>query len=163
VTTRHDEATRFRFADILITYATTGSLATAGYHKMPPGYFNLANMLRKSLEYFVLGHEYAHIILGHLEAARVQKGILAVPDAEVIAWSWQQELDADWLGMVLSVGASMSEGLDRALARRCPTAWAHRSGRSRGHPAPLFGGTPDARTFRGQGFDLSIAACSDAR
>ncbi len=86
-----------RFADIIITYAVTGSLNQAGQHLMPPGYFNFAHQLCDSLEYFVLGHEYAHILLGHLETTAARKGVLSATEAEALAYSWQQELDADWL------------------------------------------------------------------
>jgi len=92
-----------RFANIIITYADTGSLAQAGLHLMPPGYFRLSSQLQIALVYFVLGHEYAHILLGHLDTAR--KGVLPATEAEALEYSWQQELSADRMGMVLSINA----------------------------------------------------------
>ena len=94
-----------RFADIVVTYAIDGSLQRAGHHLVPPGYLNLASMLRDSLEYFVLGHEYAHILLNHLDATPARKGVLPAAEAETLAYSWAQEIDADWMGMVLSINA----------------------------------------------------------
>lgn len=93
-----------RFAKIIVNYAVTGNLDEAGRHLMPPGYSDLAMMLSKSLEYFVLGHEYAHILIGHLDTTAVRKGVLPATDADALAYSWQQELDADLLGMTLSIG-----------------------------------------------------------
>ncbi|MFC7640158.1 hypothetical protein ACFQX6_03275 [Streptosporangium lutulentum] len=94
-----------QFADIVITYAVTGGVGQAAHHMVPPGYLNLASMMRDSLEYFVLGHEYSHILLGHLDIAESRKGVLPASEAEVLAYSWRQELDADWFGMVLSINA----------------------------------------------------------
>jgi len=91
-----------RFADIIVNFAK-GSLDQAGHHLMPPGYFNFARQLCDSLEYFVLGHEYAHILLGHLDTTAARKGVVPATEAEVLAYSWQQEHAADWMGMILSV------------------------------------------------------------
>jgi hypothetical protein len=94
-----------RFADIVVTYAVDGNLEGAGHHVVPPGYLNLAAMLRDSLEYFVIGHEYAHILLGHLDATASRKGVLPAAEAEALAYSWAQEIEADWVGMALSINA----------------------------------------------------------
>jgi hypothetical protein len=102
-----DPATAAWFTDLVVTYAVTGSLAGAGGQNLPPGYLNVGGMLSDALEYFVLGHEYAHIILGHLDTAASRQGVLPVAEAEAIAYSWNQELDADWLGMVLSINAGI--------------------------------------------------------
>ncbi|MFF6954694.1 hypothetical protein ACFZAD_39600 [Streptomyces iakyrus] len=96
-----------RFADLVIAYAVTGNIGNAGRHLLPPGLFNFASMLRDSLEYFVLGHEYAHILIGHLDTTAVRKGVLPAGEAEVLAYSWEQEFEADLLGMVLSLNAGI--------------------------------------------------------
>ncbi|SOE07429.1 hypothetical protein [Streptomyces sp. Ag109_G2-15] len=96
-----------RFTDIVVAYAVTGRVGNAGHHLLPPGLFNFAGMLRDSLEYFVVGHEYAHIISGHLDSAVRRRGVLPVEEAEVLAYSWRQEFDADLLGMVLSLNAGV--------------------------------------------------------
>ncbi|MFH8769622.1 hypothetical protein ACIF83_07170 [Streptomyces sp. NPDC085866] len=96
-----------RFTDIVVAYAVSGRVGDAGHHLLPPGPFNLAGMLRDALEYFVIGHEYAHIISGHLNSAVRRKGVLPVEEAEVLAYSWGQEFDADLIGMVLSLNAGI--------------------------------------------------------
>lgn len=102
-----------RFADTVVAYAVTGSLAQGGRHTLPPGYVNFAGVLMSSLEYFVLGHEYAHILLGHLDTTAERKGVLPATEAEALAYSWQQELDADWFGMGLSINTCIEhEGMD---------------------------------------------------
>lgn len=96
-----------RFADIVISYAVDGSLRRAGHHLLPPGHFRFAGILRDSLEYFVIAHEYAHIVMSHLDKAAVRNGVLPVAEAETLAYSWAQELDADWFGMILSIRAGI--------------------------------------------------------
>ncbi|MFF4568336.1 hypothetical protein [Streptomyces sp. NPDC001410] len=96
-----------RFTDIVVAYAVSGRIGDAGHHLLPPGPFNLAGMLRDGLEYFVIGHEYAHIVSGHLNSAVRRKGVLPVEEAEVLVHSWGQEFDADLIGMVLSLNAGI--------------------------------------------------------
>jgi len=100
-----------RFANIVVTYAVTGSLNHIGSYLMPPGYFNFARQMCDSLVYFVLGHEYAHILLGHLDTTAARKGVLSATEAEALVYSWQQENGADWLGMVLSINACIEHGV----------------------------------------------------
>jgi hypothetical protein len=95
-----------RFADIVVTYAVTGRIGLRG-DPLPPGYVGLAAVLHDSLTYFVLGHEYAHIMLGHLDTTAARKGVLPATEAEALVYSWQQELIADFLGMILSLNASI--------------------------------------------------------
>ena len=85
-----------RFADIVVAYAGKGNLAQADLHLMPPGYFGLSSQLQISLVYFVLGHEYAHILLGHLDTTAARKGVVPpATEAEALEYSWQQEYAAD--------------------------------------------------------------------
>jgi hypothetical protein len=95
-----------RFADIVVTYAVTGSLAETDFNDLlPPVYTTFAELLSTSVQYFVLAHEYAHILLGHLDTTPACKGVLPAAEAEALAYSWRQEFDADWLGAVLSINA----------------------------------------------------------
>ena len=95
------------FAAIVVTYAVTGSLnQTDDPQPMRLGYHVFADrILSNSLDYFVLGHEYAHILHGHLETTATRKGVLPATEAEALAYSWQQELDADRLGMGMAINA----------------------------------------------------------
>jgi hypothetical protein len=64
---RADPEVAERFVEIVVAYATTGTVGAAGHHLLPPGYLHFAYSLVTALEYFVLGHEYAHILNGHLD------------------------------------------------------------------------------------------------
>jgi hypothetical protein len=95
------------FADIVATYTVRGRLKPDFHvdHETPPDHARFARVLQTSIRYFILSHEYAHILLGHLDTAAPRKGILPVTDAEALKYSWEQELEADSIGMMLSLNA----------------------------------------------------------
>lgn len=97
------------FTNLVVAYARTGQVAgTPGNETaMPPGYFKMAGRLASALEHFIVGHEHAHILMGHLEKAGTRKGVLPVADVETLAYSWQQELDADMLGAAFAINAGI--------------------------------------------------------
>jgi hypothetical protein len=97
------------FADIVVTYAVTGRIGSR-FRPLPPGHNNFALLLQASITYFVLGHEYAHIISGHLRTVVSRKGVLPATEAEALVYSWRQELDSDFLGMILSLNAGIDHG-----------------------------------------------------
>jgi hypothetical protein len=91
------------FVEVVGGYALGGGFLDRRYPPLPPAQANMARLLKESLEYFVLGHEYAHIILGHLDATPTRKAVLPAADAEALNYSWLQEHAADALGVVLSI------------------------------------------------------------
>lgn len=95
-----------RFASAVVSYAVNGEFS-AGEQFLPPNYNFLSHRLEKSLECFVLGHEYAHVLLGHLRSAHTHKGVLPTAETETLAYSWKQEFDADQVGMFLSINAGI--------------------------------------------------------
>jgi hypothetical protein len=105
------------FTDIVVTYAITGRIGLRFNRLLPPGYLKLSLLLGTSLEYFVLGHEYAHIISGDLDATTTRKGVMPATKADVLVYSWQQELMADLLGMIVSLRACRDhEEIDTEIA-----------------------------------------------
>lgn len=95
----------YRFASIVITYTIDGRIGPIFDDSLvpPPDYAGLAGQLRTSLMFFVLGHEYSHVTMGHLDTASSCKGILPAAEFKALVYSWQQELDADFHGMLLSL------------------------------------------------------------
>jgi hypothetical protein len=73
-----------------------------------------AQMLRDSVQLFALGHEYGHILKGHLGQQRPAAGLGGPREAdpEELAWSNQEEVEADAQGLSLSVAAGQSRGHD---------------------------------------------------
>jgi hypothetical protein len=107
------------FWEIVVTYAITGRISRRRRFRrnlLPPDHARLADSLCTSLMYFVLGHEYAHIRHRHLEKTASRKGVLPVAEAEALVYSWQQELDADFDGTLLSLYTyGRTAGLEMAL------------------------------------------------
>ncbi|MEV0726591.1 hypothetical protein AB0I37_27915 [Micromonospora purpureochromogenes] len=102
-----------RFLEIIAAYAIHGDLASGvSLQHLPQGYVLVSGMISNALDYFVLGHEYAHALLGHLWDTEPRKGMLPIDEeAQVLPWSWEQELAADELGMVLAVITGMEQDL----------------------------------------------------
>ncbi|MEO3928408.1 hypothetical protein ABGB07_31725 [Micromonosporaceae bacterium B7E4] len=100
-----------RFLEIIAAYAIYGDLTSrVSQQHLPQGYKLTSFMIKNALHYFVIGHEYAHALLGHLRDTEPRKGMLPIDeDARVLPWSWEQELAADELGMVLAIITGMEQ------------------------------------------------------
>lgn len=107
------------FTEVVVAYAVRASLSVDFnvVHETPPDHAGFAKVLQTSLRYFVLGHEYAHILFGHLEKTAPNKNVLPVTDAEALKYSWQQELEADSFGMMIALNAAVGRAkLDHPTA-----------------------------------------------
>ncbi|GAA4010752.1 hypothetical protein GCM10022247_36250 [Allokutzneria multivorans] len=92
------------FMSIIATYAAEGRFNSIKATALTS---NVGLMLQLSLMTFVIAHEYAHVIHGHLDAPATPKGVLHGTDAETLAYSWRQEIQADHTGMILAVHAGI--------------------------------------------------------
>lgn len=110
-----------RFADALVSYLIEGDPSAAQPYVQPEKQSRLAYLLSHTAEIFVLAHEFAHVFHGHLV---VQSNLVSLPggreDAlvqyEEIRRSWQEELEADHLGAMLTLQGQLNQGLDLALS-----------------------------------------------
>jgi hypothetical protein len=69
-----------------------------------PGGWVAQVALEASIECFILAHEYAHLLEGHTDEARLTASMIG--DMEIHEWrrNWKDELDADrWAGRILMV------------------------------------------------------------
>jgi hypothetical protein len=82
-----------------------GRVTAAPQYNIDSPYDRFTAILRQSMELFIMGHEYAHIILGHLENQDTKKKHLTPQDIYNILFSWDQELEADSLGLPLMLSA----------------------------------------------------------
>jgi hypothetical protein len=107
-----------RFFDVVSAYAMYGYPSLAEQYHVEPVYEYIANILRESMEMFVLSHEYGHVVAKHLEDAPV--GVAAVVpgvEATFIEYAWIQEFAADYIGVALLLSAQVKRsGVDFALA-----------------------------------------------
>jgi hypothetical protein len=110
---RHPESAR-RFGELVRAYLETGVPYNAPQYLQDPVRNTWAEMLCRSMQLFALGHEYGHILEGHLGQQRPAAGLggSESADPEELAWSNQEEIEADAQGVSLSVAAGQSEGHD---------------------------------------------------
>lgn len=106
-----------RFEEVLLAYLFLGSPSAAPPYVIAGGTMRVAELLRAGMELFVLGHEYGHIAAGHL-SGNVASARLSMfsEDAEEILWNWQQEVDADTIGLELTLVAQLTRGYDVSLS-----------------------------------------------
>jgi hypothetical protein len=109
-----DDSVVHRFADVLLAYAATGRPGNAEQYFPEAHYGRLAEVLRNSMELFVMGHEYGHIILGHLSQAESTESTPS--GAEEIRYSWTQEYAADFVGANLMLRAMLRDEYDAPLS-----------------------------------------------
>ncbi|MGW7648333.1 hypothetical protein [Streptomyces bobili] len=103
-----------RFGQLARAYLETGVPYNAHQYTQDPVRNTWAAMLCESVELFALGHEYGHILKGHLGQQRpaARLGGPNLDEPEELAWSRQEEFQADAQGLSLSVAAMRSRGFD---------------------------------------------------
>lgn len=97
---------RTRFIQALGGYIM-GRPSRAPQYFATPFHSYISQFMISSLELFILGHEYGHVVAGHLSAEAPTAALLpdAADSAEAIEYSWKQEYEADFYGAVLSIVA----------------------------------------------------------
>ena len=106
---RNNHDTVLRFADLILAYAITNRASQAQqYNLSSQEQIAIASLLRDSFELFVVGHEYSHLLLGHLKEdhdASSEKHYVQLNDEkiELIFTNWSQEINADILAAHLAI------------------------------------------------------------
>jgi hypothetical protein len=96
-----------RFGELIRAYLETGLPTMAPHSFLDPVQAFWAAMLCHSVELFALGHEYGHILRRHLGERRPAAwlGGPSLSDPEELAYSNQEEVEADASGISLSIAA----------------------------------------------------------
>jgi hypothetical protein len=105
-----------RFVDLLGAYIFVGHPHAARQYVLEMPWLNVSQNLLKSAESFILGHEFGHIILGHLDGARDRSAKRGGVDVDMVEESHEQELAADLMGLVLTLKTLTANGYDIALS-----------------------------------------------
>lgn len=100
-----------RFVEILKAYVVHGNPARVPHAFFDPSKMTAAMLLLRSMEMFILAHEYAHIFMGHLtdEVPAAGSGI------DEVDWNWDQELEADEVGFSLMARTLQDQGVPLPL------------------------------------------------
>lgn len=105
-----------RFQEVIIAYLLHGQPNAAPPYLIDYPHQRLTNILRNSMELFVIGHEYGHVIGGHFSTGQKTSAFLIGNEVNEIIYSWQQEFEADAWGLQLMLHAMMKKGHDLSLS-----------------------------------------------
>lgn len=97
------------FEELILGFIITGRATSATAYILESPFNQIADHLRLSMEVFVMGHEYAHILLRHLDSVDTIKKNINSDSVFNIIYSWSQEYDADRLGLPLMICALMNQ------------------------------------------------------
>lgn len=96
------------FASIMVTYLSTGCVLYGVGTGNDRSLYERALRLRVSTERWCMGHEYGHLLKGHLGEHRV----VHIPECrsyEEASTSYDQELDADTFGITFAMAGTASQ------------------------------------------------------
>jgi hypothetical protein len=103
-----------RLADILVAVLKKGGPSSSKPFPVDAASINMASCLRKSMEIFVVAHEFGHVYAQHLnDALAPLRAIHAVSD---LSQAHRQEFEADYIGLVLTLLVLGKQGYDVALS-----------------------------------------------
>jgi hypothetical protein len=109
-----------RFQEVLYAYLLAGKPGSAPRYTLEEPYNTIAGELITSTELFIMGHEYGHIIAGHVAHGRSSSALpdpaevpspAADPAESAQMESWAREFEADSLGLQLMLFAMKRRGI----------------------------------------------------
>lgn len=110
---------KLRFYDLMLACLITGEPPRARQYFIEFRLNWLLEIIRNSFETFVVAHEYSHSILGHLEDKRINSTskIDELKDCEFekIVHSWEEEIEADLYGVIMTLAVMGKKGVDRYM------------------------------------------------
>jgi hypothetical protein len=95
-----------RFADVVLNYILVGQPAAAEPYMPEAKHLIIGNLMRDSMEMFVLGHEYGHILNDHWSTAAQSQSFLSEFGATTLHPNWEEEYVADSFGVMLGIAAT---------------------------------------------------------
>ncbi len=108
-----------RFLEVLTAYLLFGNPARAPQYWQRGPHHPITALLRDTAEMFIVAHEYAHLILGHIRIRRntrtrsIRKGLKIT---NISVHRWEQEILADNLALQVVVDHNLREGFPFRLA-----------------------------------------------
>jgi hypothetical protein len=106
-----------KFQDLLDAYMFRGSIIEAAPYTLDGPPLNMAAHLLKGAELFLLAHEYAHLVLGHLAGGKTIEDPLSPEGMNATLWvpDPELELSADRVGFVTTLPILIRQGTPRVL------------------------------------------------
>lgn len=103
-----------RLADVLVAVLKKGGPSSSKPFPVDVASTGMATCLRKSMEIFVVAHEFGHVYAGHLNDALAP--LRAIHAASDLPQAHRQEFEADYIGLVLTLLVLGKQGYDVALS-----------------------------------------------
>ncbi len=100
-----------RFTDLILAYIVTGQAANAQQYTPNKKLESITCLIREAYELFVVGHEYSHVLLGHITNKDNSKNEvneevkIADEIIEQVISNWKEEHEADLQAAVLAINA----------------------------------------------------------
>lgn len=91
------------FTDLIFSFAVGGNVNDAQNFDLDFGRNIHATYILRATELFVMGHEYGHIVKGHLTTGLNSEIEIANLTAEEIERKWENEYEADTLGLFFMI------------------------------------------------------------
>jgi hypothetical protein len=98
-----------RFNELISSYIKHHHFDYAPRYLLEAPYTYLVHDLTESMELFILGHEYSHILLGHLSQSTTSATALPYAQIDEIRYRWTQEYEADGGGLALMLKVLATE------------------------------------------------------
>lgn len=109
-----------RLFDLLTAYAVDGAPHGAAPYLLATKHLRLVEVMRDSMEYFIFAHEFGHCAAGHLAGAPRQQLHMTSGEGGEFGMlrpdSWEKELEADCLGLILGLNVMQSQGFGPSLS-----------------------------------------------
>jgi hypothetical protein len=106
-----------RFVEVLLAYVVLGNpMFARQYFQKGFAHSMLSSIMRSGAEFFVVSHEYSHVILGHSASALCQRKLLDKITVDEILRTWKDELSADNLALQMTLAFGQRCGYDLALS-----------------------------------------------
>jgi hypothetical protein len=92
---------KHRFRQVFLAYLLYGEPARAPQYFLDEPYNSFAVDIMESMERFIMGHEYGHIVLNHVPDCN--QDVSAEASVDELMTSQEQELEADAYGLFLAI------------------------------------------------------------
>ncbi|EGG42071.1 Hypothetical protein Nlim_1086 [Candidatus Nitrosarchaeum limnium SFB1] len=104
-----------RFQELILAFLIHGDPGLAPRYLLDPRYDEIVALFRDPLEIFILGHEYSHLLIGHVGHIENQEVPFDKDGIKVMLYEHNQEFEADFVGLYLCLGALKAKRSDISL------------------------------------------------
>lgn len=105
-----------RLADLLTAYLIVGHPHAARQYFLGNPHAYVSSAFLDGIELFIFGHEFGHVVGGHLDIRRFASQRVGSTEVERINPDWEMEFEADRIGCDLAMGAMREAKVQDSIA-----------------------------------------------